>query len=99
MFDMVSYISLHFLENLKLNRLINVEYQHKMFHTHIATHFSLSDLQSEICILHADSQIVTLSVIFMHLEYKNDHTYFLAFTATAFLNYLKLSNKNKILLF
>ena len=29
----------------------------------------------------------------MHLEYKTDHTYFFAFTATAFLNlYLKFVN-------
>ena len=34
--------------------------------------------------------------IFMHLEYKNDDTYFLAFTATAILNYLEFANKNKI---
>ena len=31
----------------------------------------------------------------MHLEYKNDNTYFLTFTATVFLNYLKFANKTK----
>ena len=33
--------------------------------------------------------------IFMHLEYKNDHTYFLAFTAAVFLNYLKFAKKKQ----
>ena len=37
----------------------------------------------------------------MHLEYKKDHTYLLAFTTTVLLslNYLKFANKNKILPF
>ena len=36
---------------------------------------------------------------FMHPEYKYDHAYLLAFTATVLLNYLKFANKNKILPF
>ena len=31
----------------------------------------------------------------MHSEYKNDHTYFLAFTVTVLLNYLKFAKKKK----
>ena len=36
--------------------------------------------------------------IFMHSEYKKDHTYLLAFNTTVLfsLNYLKFANKNKI---
>ena len=37
----------------------------------------------------------------MHLKYKKDHTYLLAFTTTVLLslNYLKFANKSKILPF
>ena len=31
----------------------------------------------------------------MHFKYKNDHTYFLAFTAAVFLNYLKFAKKKQ----
>ena len=42
-----------------------------------------------------------VSPFFMHLEYKKDHTYLLAFTTTVLLslNYLKFANKSKILPF
>ena len=42
-----------------------------------------------------------VSPFFIHLEYKENHTYLLAFTITLLLclNYLKVSNKNKILPF
>ena len=34
-----------------------------------------------------------LSPFFVHSEYKDDHTYFLAFTGTFLFNYLKFANK------
>ena len=40
-------------------QIIDLQKIKYIFHTYIATYISLSHLQSEICILHADSQIVT----------------------------------------
>ena len=42
-----------------------------------------------------------VSLLFMHAEYKKDHTCLLAFNATVLLslNYLKFANKNKIIPF
>ena len=78
---------------------MNVEYQHKL----------KSVTKDCPLFIHFDHKYVSYSIfhvkllpsqpIFMYLEYKNDHTYFLAFTATAFLNYFKFANKHKILPF
>ena len=44
-------------------------------------------------------KLIVVSPFFVHSEDKNEHTYMLAFTATALLNYLKFVNKNRILSF
>ena len=73
-----------------------------LFHTHIAAHIRTlachtRSLKYVFYMLIA--KLLPSQSIFMHLEYKNDHTYFLAFTATVFLNHLKFENKNKLLPF
>ena len=99
--------------NLKLNRLISAEYQHKsksvsamkgyplfihldhkyalysvllawtvfLFHTHIAT-YSLYTRSLKYVFYMLITKLLSSQSIFMHLEYKNIYTYFLAFTAT-----------------
>ena len=96
----------YFMSDLWNNtQIIDQSISSKFSYTH--RNFGLLYLKSKICILHKYfttyfdlivswySNCYLVSPFFMHLEYKNNHTYFLLCTATVLLNFSISIRKQK----